>query len=79
MIALFEYWEEKVPTVLAGDVVGLGEGRTDGSSRALMIKEFEIIQAAIVDKALKEQMDQRARMVVERRISTAFNRGQYYL
>ena len=46
MIALCEYLEEEVPTVLAGDVVGLGEGRTDGSSRAPMIKEFERIHAA---------------------------------
>ena len=76
LAALCEYLEEEVPTVLAGEVVGLGEGRTDGSSRALMVKEYERLQTATLNKALKEHRDQRARMVVARRntdkISTSF-------
>ena len=76
LTALCEYLEEEVPTVLAGDVVGLGEGRTDGSSRALMVKEYERLQAAALNKSLKEHRDQKLRMVVARRntdkISTAF-------
>lgn len=74
--ALCEYLGEEVPTLLAGQVEGLGEGRTDGSSRALMVKEVERLQAAALDKSLEEHRNQKERMVVARRntdkISTAF-------
>ena len=36
---------EEVSTILACDIAGLGEGRTDGTSRAMMIKEVERLRA----------------------------------
>ena len=45
----------------------IGEGRTDGSSRAKMAQECERLQAsAVLDKSLKDKRDQKARMVVAR-------------
>ena len=35
------YLEEEVPTILSCEAEGLGEGRTDGSSRDAMVREVE--------------------------------------
>ena len=64
---LSEYLEQEVPTVLDGEVIWFGEGRTDGSSRAKMVKAFEELKAAALDKCLKQHRDQKSRMVVARR------------
>ena len=76
MISLCNYLEDEVPIMSERDFVGLGERRTNCSFRALMIKEFERIQAETLDKALKEQRDQRSRIVLARRhtdkISSSF-------
>ena len=62
------YLDKEVFSVLDGDVIGLGAGRTDGSSRA-KIKDgqgFEELQSAALDKCLKKHRDQKSRMVVAR-------------
>ena len=56
-----------MPAVLSVEVEGMGEGRPDGSSRAKMPQEYKRLQAAVLDKSLKDQRDQKARMVVARR------------
>ena len=57
------YLEEEVPTILSCDTAGLGEGRTDGSSRTEMVKEVERLRAACLDKAMKQLPDQTTRAV----------------
>ena len=61
---MFGYLQDDVPAVLSGEVKGMGEGRTDGSSRAKMPQEYKRLQAAVLDNSLKDQRDQKARMVV---------------
>ena len=56
-----------MPAVLSVEVEGMGEGRPDGSSRAKMPQEYKRLQAAVLDKSLKDQRDQKSRMVVVRR------------
>ena len=73
---LSNYMEEEVPRMHSHDKEGMGEGRTDGSSRALMMKEAEKLRAAAMEKSLKELPDQSERAVLVRKntdkLSTAF-------
>ena len=76
MAELSNYLEEEVPRMHNHDKEGMGEGRTDGSSRALMMKEAEKVRAAAMEKSLKDLPDQSARAVLVRKntdkLSTAF-------
>ena len=45
---MFGYLQDDVPAVLSGEVKGMGEGRTDGSSRAKMPQEYKRLQAAVL-------------------------------
>ena len=73
---LANYLEEEVPRMHSFDPEGMGENRTDGSSRALMVKEAEKLRAAAMDKSLIELPDQTVRAVLVRKntdkLSTAF-------
>ena len=64
---LSEFLGGEVPDILDSEIYGLGEGKTDGSSRAKMVKAFEELQAAALDKCLKNHRDQKSRMVLARR------------
>ena len=50
---LSNYVEEEVPRMHSHDKEGMGEGRTDGSFQALMVKEAEELRAAAMEKSLK--------------------------
>ena len=73
---LCTYLGEEVPTILNCDTAGLGEGRTDGSSRTNMVREIERLRAACLDKAMKQLPNQTTKAVLVRantdKLSTAF-------
>ena len=68
------YLGEEVPTILACEAEGLGEGRTDGSSRAIMVREVERLRAASLDKAMVQLPNTRAALVRANtdKLSTSF-------
>ena len=74
--ALANYMGEEVPFHHASEAGALGEGRKDGSTRHLMVKEIERLRAAALKKYLEEYQDQSARPVLVRKntnkTSTAF-------
>ena len=59
--------EEELPTLHSGELEGLGQGRTDGSSRAGMVREVERLRAAALTKAMEEFPDRTARPVMVRK------------
>ena len=75
-LLILNYLEEEVSRMHSHEKEGMGEGRTDGSSRALMMKEAEKLRAAAMEKSLKELPDQSERAVLVRKntdkLSTAF-------
>ena len=64
-LSLAAYLGKEVPTHLSIDQAGMGAGKVDGSTRALLVKEAEKLRSAALDKALEELPDQsvRAKMV----------------
>ena len=52
---------EELEGELGGLVEGVGEGRVDGSTRALLTQQREKLRARVLYKALKEHHDQEAR------------------
>ena len=52
--SLAAFLEKEVPTHLSSEPVGMGAGKVDGSTRALLVKEAEKLRAAALDKALED-------------------------
>ena len=62
--------------MLAQTAEGMGQGKTDGSTRIFLVKEAEKLRADALDKVLQELPDQQQRAVLVRKnidkLSTAF-------
>ena len=73
---LSTYLGEDEPHYLSSPAVGMGEGKVDGSTRALLVREAEVLRAKALDKVLEEHPDRKARAVLVRRntdkLSTSF-------
>ena len=61
--AMCTYLGEEVPTILSSETAGLGEGRTDGTSRAIMVREVERLRSDCLDKAMEQLPTTRAALV----------------
>ena len=59
--------EEELPTLHSGELEGLGRGKTDGTSRASMVREVERLRAAALTKAMADFPDRTARPVMVRK------------
>jgi len=74
--ALSTFFGEELPSLHSSELAGLGEGKTDGSTRGLMVKEMEKLRATALDKSIAEFTDQSERSVLVRKntdmISFAF-------
>ena len=74
--ALSTFLGEELPSLHSSELAGLGEGKTDGSTRGLMVKEMEKLRATALDKSMAEFPDQSERSVLVRKntdkISFAF-------
>ena len=57
------FLERELDAPLSTPLAGLGEGRLDGSTRALVVKQKEELRTAVVAKALCQYPDQSARPV----------------
>ena len=57
---LVNYLEEEVPRMHSFDHKGKGEDRTEGLSRALMVKEAEKLRASALDKSLQKDLPDQA-------------------
>ena len=55
--ALAGYLGKEVPTHLSSEPAGMGAGKVDGSTRALLVKEAEQQRAGALDKALEDLQD----------------------
>ena len=74
--ALSNYLGVEEPAMHANEVEAMGQGRVDGSTRALLVREAEKLRADAMDKVLEELPDQGHRAVMVRKnankLSTAF-------
>ena len=74
--AISNYLEREQPSMHALEVEGMGQERTDGSTRAIMVQEMERLRSDALDKVLKELPNQGERAVLVRqnadKLSTAF-------
>ena len=59
--------DDEVPSLHSSELMGLGEGRKDGSSRALLVKEIETLRARALDKAVDVFPNQNCRPVMVRK------------
>ena len=75
-LTLATYLGTEVPSHHSSTVEGMGEGKTDGSTRALLVREAEVLRAKALDKVLEELPNRGARPRLVRRntdkISTSF-------
>ena len=73
---LSTYLGEEVPHYHSSPAEGMGEGKVDGSTRALLVREAEGLRARALDKVLEEHRDREARPVLVRKntdkLSTSF-------
>jgi len=59
--ALSTFFGEELPSLHSSELAGLGEGKTDGSTRGFMVKEMEKLRATALDKSMAELPDQSER------------------
>ena len=75
-ITLATYLGKEVPHYHSSTAEGMGEGKTDGSTRALLVREAEVLRAKALDKVLEGRPNRGARSRLVRRntdkISTSF-------
>ena len=57
------FLEKELAAPLSSPLAGLGDGREDGSTRALVVKQRDELREAVVAEALKQYPDQEARPV----------------